>query len=465
MSSARLERLRGALGFRLAVWYAMLFVGSSLVLTALTYALLASSLRQRDRDLVSETLARYARAYERGGLPLLNRLIAADRAASRYEPLFVRVLGDDAQAVYFSMPTEWTRFDLGRLSANRRAERPGWTELSSADGVVLEVASVRLPDGTLFQVGKSSERRAELLERYRALLLVVLGSIVVIGLAGGYALTVSAMRPIRELSAAVREILGTGRMHARVPVRRTGDALDDLSLLFNALLDRIEALIAGMRGALDNVAHDLRTPMMRLRGMAEAALQAGDPEACREALADCLEESERVVAMLDILMDISEAETGTLRLQLERVDLSDVVRDAVELYGDVAEDRGLTLHTEAPFELCVRADRNRLRQVAANLLDNAVKYTPRGGRIDLTARREGPEAVLEVRDTGVGIPADELPRIFERLYRGDRSRSERGLGLGLSLVKAIVEAHKGQVTVASTPGAGSTFTVRLPACD
>lgn len=113
----------------------------------------------------------------------------------------------------------------------------------------------------------------------------------------------------------------------------------------------------------------------------------------------------------------------------------------------------------------MNADRNRLRQVAANLLDNAVKYTPRGGRIELFARREGPEAVLVVRDTGAGIPAEDQPRIFDRLYRGDRSRSERGLGLGLSLVKAIVEAHKGRVTVESTPGQGSTFTVHLPACD
>jgi signal transduction histidine kinase len=203
--------------------------------------------------------------------------------------------------------------------------------------------------------------------------------------------------------------------------------------------------------------------MTRLRGIAETALASSDPATLRNALADCLEESDRVVAMLNTLMDISEAETGTMALRRETTDLTDLVRQTVDLYEDLADERGVRIVPRTTDEVTVSVDRNRMRQVLANLLDNALKYTPRGGQVEIAASRQGSEALLTVIDTGVGIPADELPHIWNRLYRGDKSRSTRGLGLGLSLVKAIVEAHGGRVDVHSTPGEGASFELRLPA--
>lgn len=459
---ARGSFLRDTLGYRLAVWYAGLFVGSSVFVIGLTYFLLSASLEQRDREIVLSSLAKYTQEYRQGGLAALNRVISADRLTLD-ERLLVRVLGRRAEAIFYNMPADWDEFDLRDVEAPQAPGTVSWARLRGRrSGAVMDVASFRMSDGTRLQVGKSSENRAELLVRFRTIVLLVLLSVVLVGVTGGALFTYASLQPIRDLSTAVRTILQTGRMSARVPTRNTDDALDELSVLFNTLLDRIDSLIGAMRGSLDNVAHDLRTPMTRLRSIAETALHSEQrPEALREALADCLEESERVVAMLDTLMDISEAETGTMKLHLEPVRLADLVRETVELYADLAEEKNVTVTTNVPVELSVVADRSRLRQVLANLMDNAVKYTPPGGRMGIEGHRTADGVTLSVQDTGIGIPATELPRVWERLYRGDQSRSERGLGLGLSLVRAIVQAHGGRVEVSSEPGVGSTFTVTL----
>jgi signal transduction histidine kinase len=457
------ERLRHTLGFRLALWYGVVFVASSLSLVALTYVLLASSLRQYDRDTIETMLVQFAEAYTSGGVRALTREMETMQIASEPGPVFVRTVGARQDLLFLSIPDAWRQFDFSQLATPALSGEQTWATLRTSDtGDVLEVASVRLPEGSLFQVGKSTRRREELLRRFRGVLLVDLASLIAAALVGGTVLTWSALQPVRSLAETIREIMRTGRTDKRVPVSDTSDAFGEVSASVNAMLDRIDTVVAGMRGALDNVAHDLRTPMMRLRANAESALTSSDPATLREALADCLEESDRVIAMLNTLMDISEAETGTMALRLEPTDLADVIQQSVDLYEDLAEQRGVRIEANAVGDLTIPVDRNRMRQVVANLLDNAVKYTPAGGRIQITARTDGTEAVLSVIDTGIGIPADELPRIWDRLYRGDKSRSERGLGLGLSLVKAIVEAHGGRVAVESTPGSGARFDLRLP---
>jgi signal transduction histidine kinase len=430
-----------AFGLRLALWYSTLFVAGAILIVFLTYWLTSASLAQRDRQIIQAKLGEYASAYQRGGLGLLADTVRAEQSAAP-ERLFVRVVDRGAEALVLSQPEGW-------------------------DPSALETGSLRLWDGTLVQVGKSTDARDDLLARFRAALGVVTLSIVVIALTGGLVATRSALLPIRRLTQAVGRIIRTGRTDQRVSLsadRRSGDAIDELTMLFNAMLDKIEGLVDGMRGALDNVSHDLRTPLTRLRGAAEMAL-AGSPDIdrYREALADCVEESDRVLVMLNTLMDISEAESGALQLRREAVSLTTVVGRAIDLYRDVADAKGVALATHTTADVAVTGDRTRLEQVAANLIDNAVKYTLAGGRVDVDVTAEAGQALLRVRDNGIGIRPDELPHIWDRLFRGDSGLAERGLGLGLSLVRAIVQAHNGTVEVQSEPGRGSTFTVFLPA--
>ena len=286
MSSAE----HGYFGLRLALWYATLFVLGALAIVFLTYYLTAASLAQRDRQIIQAKLGEYATLYRRGGVQALADTVRAEQAAAP-ERLFVRVVDRGAEVILLSMPQGWDRSTL-------------------------ETAELRFGDGTLVQVGKSLEARQDLLARFRATLGIITLLIVAVALTGGWLAMQSALLPIRRLTAALSRIVQTGRTDERVPISRHHDAIAELTTFFNAMLDRIEGLVRGMRGALDSVSHDLRTPLTRLRGSAELAL-AGPPDLDRdrEALADCVEEADRVLAMLNTLMDISEAECGAMPLR------------------------------------------------------------------------------------------------------------------------------------------------------
>lgn len=455
-----LKGLVYTVGFRLTLWYSAMFILSMCFLFGLVYVLISASLSRQDQETIQAQLRELSAVYREGGLGALEREVTREKKFEKPASFFVRLADPSNRTVLLILPYQWADFDLKTLE-----EKPGEgrLELAARTGEGrLEVASTRLAFGYTLQVGKSTEERERVMRNLGRTLVGALIPFALFSFVGGLFLSRRALRPVRQLAETVRSI-SSGKMDARVPTLRTRDELGDLIILFNSMVEKIEKLVHGMKDSLDNVAHDLRTPMTRMRGVAEMALRSGaDGAGCREALADCIEESDKMLRMLNTLMDISEAESGAMTLNVEEIRVCDLIEELVELYRYVAEDKEVKLETACPPELILFADPMRMRQALGNLIDNAVKYTPGGGRVEVTARSAEGRILITVADTGIGMVPEEIPRIWDRLYRSDQSRSQKGIGLGLSLVKAIVEAHRGEVSVSSERGKGSLFTLSFP---
>ena len=460
---------RRSTAFRLTVVYALLFIATTLLLFGIGYIQLLLTITNKDHQIVSEKIKSYTTIAESSGIASLVEELKHTQAQNERTGFFVRVANREGRVLSLTLPQGWNPMPEQLSHTVLPFVENEWVTIryprskalfSPRDTLV--VAGRLLRDGTILQVGYSTHIRRVYLESYQGIFLFIIGPIIMIGIMVGAFLSRRALKPVHDLTLATKSVRA-GKMDARVPLGETDDELRELAQQFNAMLDWIATLMNGMREALDNVAHDLRTPLTRMRASIEAAMHTDtDADRLREALLDCAEESQQIMSMLTTLMDISEAETGVMQLDLKWINVSDLVASVYDLYLYSAEEKDLILETDIPRHLTLSADAGRLRQALSNLVDNAVKYTPPGGRIMVAAYEYTDNVHITVRDTGQGIPATDMPRIFDRLYRGDKSRSQRGLGLGLCLVKAIAEAHHGTIEAQSSPDKGAIFTLKLP---
>lgn len=464
-----------SLSFRLVAWYASLLTGVFLLLGAIMFLdlryFLQNNLLQtqarRARQLADSVLAQTAKTRESSVIHDIE-----DRFAPEVNDRFIRVTRADGSVLYLSGVPKDQSFDPTHLPALTPSPQQEFSrKLRLPDGEILVVAALNYtaPDGQryLVEVGVPFTPVATMLSHLFVQLAFGLPVALLVAICGGYFLVRRALRPVEEIAQKAEKIT-QHNISQRLPVARTGDELERLSISLNLMIGRLEDAIQNSKRFVADASHELRTPLTVLRGELENLGQdARLDAAARDTIGSMLEEVERLTHIVEGLVALSRLDAGDAKTEWVPFDLAELAATTADQMSLLAEDKGISVACNAVEGIRVKGDRARIKQVVVNLLDNAIKYTATGGSIQLTVTRQNGHAILDVGDSGIGIPAGDLPHIFERFFRVDKARSRDlgGSGLGLAIVKSICVAHGGQVKVESTEGRGSHFKVELPLAD
>lgn len=460
-----IRRLVWTHAFRLAALYFLVFALSVVGVLFFVYWATADFVERQTEAALAAEVTGLAEQYAQRGLSGLVQIVAARSAGERGDGMFYLVTNPQGQPLAGNI-TDWpqgTPARPGPLAFQLLIRTNEHLERHPARGVLFAI-----PGGYRLLVGRDISDAEAYRDRIRTTLLwsglVALG----IGLLGGAVMSRNMLRRVEQVNRTAERVMA-GDLSERVPRTGSNDEFDQLAANLNGMLDQIERLMSGMLEVTDNVAHDLKTPLARLRARLELAL-LGPRDGCAqgEAIRVAIEEADRLLATFNALLRIAEAEAGAGGRSGERLDLGEIVGAAVELYEPLAEESGIALRFDSMPGTIIEGDRHLLSQAVANLLDNALKYGGGGGEITVTVGRRGAGALIEVADSGPGIPAADRESVFDRFVRLEPSRSTPGNGLGLSLVRAVARRHGGSVTLADAhPGCerpGLRVQIELPLC-
>jgi len=466
MFLSRLKPTLFRISTKLTLAYSLVLILSSTVIFSFLYFQISRALQSQEQMVLDAKLEGYRNRLELRGLKDFQEFFADIPNYDRDAALLVTVISPRGDILFFHEPVPNFKIDVETLRnevLNQRAHSfDSLLPDSQGDDTVLLLGKI-LKDGNRLVVAKSMENLTYQMRSLQKIFWWLLFPVALVGFLGGLFLSNKTLSPVRELITSMKKI-ESGSLSTRVPVGGSDDELEELKVLCNKMLDKIEGLVNSLKEAFDHLAHDIRTPVTRLRGRAELALTSeGDVESYREALQSCYENSDKILNFLQVLTDITEAENRSKKLKLEKKYISELVREIMNLYEMAFEEKDIRVVQRLDTNDWALVDARLISRVIANLLDNAHKYTPSGGEVTIETINHTENVILRVTDTGPGISPDEHAMIWQKLYRSDKSRSEYGMGLGLTFVKAVVEAHDGKVSVRSPvkDGRGTEFEVLL----
>ncbi len=436
---------------------ALYVVGTLLIFVFLNFQLHDALVSQVDRTLLDQQ-NRLTVQYKEAGFPALFRAIRGELQSRGQSDRTYRVLDNSGKKML-----EVGDLQLPDSLPAGAGLRDIDTRIGQTEGVAVKARLLTFAIGNRITVhtAKNMEPTEELMSSFRSAFLTTVVLILILGLAGGWWLAKKFWVQIESFNQMAMKIVNSGNLASRLPVVGNNE-FSVLATNMNAMLDKMEKLFQGIRQVSDNIAHDLRSPLTRLRADVEVTLQESDPKQYRLTLERVLTELQNMQEIFQSLLSLGQAEAGSMRIRKKPLKLTQLLEDVVELYAPLAEDKGQTFEAHIPPDLVIEGDRQLLAQTFSNLLDNAVKYVPEGGKIVLTAAIQEDKAEIHLDDSGPGIPSEMRKKVFDRFVRVDPSRTLPGTGLGLSLVKAFIELHQGNITLGDSKLGGTSFLIILP---
>ena len=419
--------------FQLTVLYAVMLAISTFAVSVFLYWATIGFLQRQTDATIEVEITGLNEQYNLRGLTGLNSAIG-ERIRSGNDPEALYLFADRQLRPLAGNLETWPDLDS-------RAD--GWHSFSNtANGrtVPARARVLALPEGLVLLVGREISDLDRLLSLTTTALTWGAGLVIVLSLVGGAFLSSQVLRRVESINDTTRSII-TGDLSQRVTIRGTRDEFDQLAINLNQMLDQIEKLMGGIQHVGDSIAHDLRTPLTRLRHSLEEAAACKESDTMREEIQSAIDDVDHLLATFTALLRIARLESGGYQPRVDPINLNRLVRDAMELYEVLAEERKISVELDLEEKVGIDGDRDLVFQMVTNLIDNALKYTPPGGAMRVATRSDEKGVSLTVNDTGRGIPQTELENVTRRFYRVDSSRMEPGSGLGLSLVQAVVELH------------------------